>query len=117
MADGYGGVARVLDATPNGETLFMIDSLGKRYEVNRNQVRTPDVSDFEMCRVGMSFDPAKNPEAHCARCSQSASNREQGEKWYRMGWKNYCASCATEYAAEEGYIKDDEINGDLEPML
>jgi hypothetical protein len=115
MADNYGGVARVLDVTPDGETLLMIDSLGKRYEVGRDEVRLPTAGDFEMCRVGMSFDPAKQPEAHCARCHQPASNAEGG-KWYRMGWKNFCPSCATEYAAEEGYLKDDEIHSELESM-
>lgn len=115
MADGYGGVARVLDATQDGEILFMVDSLGKRYEVRRDQIRTPDASDFEMCRVAMSLDPAKQNETHCARCGQS-SRSEDGGKWYRMGWKSFCPSCATAYAAEEGYIKDEEIDSNLESI-
>jgi len=115
MTDNYGGVARVLDVTPDGETLLMIDSLGKRYEVGRAEVRLPQTADFEMCRVGMSFDPAKQPDAHCAHCRQAASNAEDG-KWYRMGWKNFCSSCASDYAAEEGYLKDDEINSELEQV-
>jgi len=121
MADGYGGVARVLE--DNGETLFMIDSLGKRYEVGRAEARIPTASDFEMCRVGMSFDPARQPDAQsqgetplCARCGQAAGKTDGGQKWYRMGWKTFCPSCATEYAAEEGYLKDEEIDHSLESI-
>ena len=47
VADGYGGVARVLDTSSNGNRLFVIDSLGERYEVDRSQIRTPDEADFE----------------------------------------------------------------------
>lgn len=108
VADGYGGVSRVIE--DNGDRLFLIDSLGKRYEVYRNEARTPDESDFEMCRVAMSFDPAKQPEASCGACQRSTKDTGAGEMWYKMGWKTFCESCATEYAANEGYIKDEEID-------
>jgi hypothetical protein len=115
VADGYGGVARVLD--DQGETLFLIDNLGKRYEVSRREVRPPDEHDFELCRVAMSFDPAKKLETRCARCGQSSRRPETGETWYRMGRRAFCRPCSSVYAAEEGYIKDEEISSELEPMV
>jgi hypothetical protein len=27
-----------------------------------------------------------------------------------MGWQSFCEGCATEYAANEGYIKEEEID-------
>jgi hypothetical protein len=115
VADGYGGVARVL--ADQGETLFLIDNLGARYEVSRREVRPPDEHDFELCRVAMSFDPAKKPETRCAQCGQSSRRLETGETWYRMGRQAFCRPCSSAYAAEEGYIKDEEISSELEPMV
>lgn len=112
VADGYGGVARVLDATRSGQRLYVIDSLGERYEVDRRQVRTPDQADFEGVRVAMAFDPAKDGAAQCALCGRPASGPGAGEKWYRMNFKTFCTGCADRYAAQEGYAKEDEI-GDL----
>ncbi|MCB0190376.1 MAG: hypothetical protein KDJ65_00380 [Anaerolineae bacterium] len=108
VADGYGGVSRVLE--DNGDKLFLIDSLGKRYEIYRQGARTPDESDFEMCRVAMSFDPARQPEASCGACRRSTKDTGAGEMWYKMGWQAFCEGCATEYAANEGYIKEEEID-------
>jgi hypothetical protein len=110
VTDGYGGVSRVLDVSRNGDMLFLIDSLGKRYEIYRQEARTPDESDFEMCRVAMSFDPAQPPEANCGTCRRSTKDTGAGEMWYRMGWQSFCEGCATEYAANEGYIKEEEID-------
>lgn len=114
VADGYGGVSRVLE--DNGDTLFLIDSLGKRYEITRHEARTPDESDFELCRVAMSFDPAQQPDARCATCQRSARDSGAGERWYKMGWQAFCESCSTAYAANEGYLKEEEIDADLESL-
>ena len=114
VADGYGGVSRVLDASRDGDKLFLIDSLGQRYEIARNEARTPDESDFELCRVAMSFDPAKQQDTECAKCNRSTAQTGAGEMWYKMGWQAFCESCATEHAAEEGYIKEEEIDANLE---
>jgi hypothetical protein len=111
VADGYGGVSRVLEDT--GDRLFLIDSLGKRYEVYRREARTPDETDFELCRVAMSFDPATKPEASCTTCQRSTKDTGAGEMWYKMGWQSFCESCATEYATNEGYIKEEEIDQDM----
>lgn len=111
VADGYGGVSRVLE--DNGDKLFLIDSLGKRYEIYRQEARTPDESDFEMCRVAMSFDPAKQPEASCGACQRSTKDTGAGEMWYKMGWQAFCEGCATEYAVNEGYIKEEEIDENM----
>jgi hypothetical protein len=115
VADGYGGVSRVIE--DNGDKLFLIDSLGKRYEVYRNEARTPDESDFEMCRVAMPFDPSKQNGASCTTCQRSGKDIEPGEKWYKMSWQTFCSPCATEHAANEGYIKAEEIDTNLEPMV
>lgn len=112
VADGYGGIARVLDVSDN-DTLFMVDSLGQRYEVKQAEIRPPDEQDFEMSRVAMSFDPAKKEETSCAGCGRSSKKSGAGEMWYRMGWKSHCETCAKKYAAEEAYIMEDEV-GDLE---
>jgi hypothetical protein len=114
VADGYGGVARVLEE--DGDRLFMVDSVGTRYEVSRNEVRAPSEQDFELCRVAMSFDPTQHPPAQCATCGRSTSQTGAGEMWYKMAWQTFCESCANQYAANEGYLKDEEVNSDLEPM-
>jgi hypothetical protein len=112
VADGYGGVARVLG--DSGERLLVIDSLGERYEVDRNQVRTPDEADFEGVRVAMAFDPVTRPEDKCAMCARPTSGTGAGEMWYRMNFKTFCESCATQYAAQEAYVKEEEIGDALE---
>jgi hypothetical protein len=114
VADGYGGVSRVLEDT--GDKLFLIDSLGHRYEITRNEARTPDETDFELCRVAMSFDPARQQDTECAKCNRSTAQTGTGEMWYKMGWQAFCESCATEHAAEEGYIKEEEIDANLETL-
>ena len=112
LADGKGGVARVLE--DRSDRLFMIDSLGERYEIYRNETRLPDESDFEICRVAMSFDPAASPEEKCAGCGRSTKNTGAGEMWYKMSWKPFCGSCAARYAASEGYAMEEEIGDTLE---
>jgi len=114
VADGYGGVARVLDASPGGDRLLVIDSLGERYEVDRNQIRTPDEADFEGVRVAMSFDPTTRPGDKCALCNRPTSGTGAGEMWYRMNYKTFCEGCATRYAAQEAYIKEEEIGDTME---
>jgi hypothetical protein len=114
VADGYGGVARVLEASPDGQRLFVMDSLGERYEVDRSQVRTPDEADFEGVRVAMSFDPTTRPAGKCALCGRPTSGTGAGEMWYRMNFKSFCEGCATQYAAQEAYIKEEEIGDALE---
>jgi hypothetical protein len=112
LADGRGGVARVLEE--RGDRLFMIDSLGQRYEINRNETRPADESDFELCRVAMSFDPTRRAESRCARCGRSTRQTGAGEMWYRMSWQTFCESCARRHAAEEGYAFEEEIGDSLE---
>ena len=114
VADGYGGIARVL--ADGGETLFLVDSLGQRYELSRREARTPDESDFELCRVAMSFDPAGAPEASCATCRRSTRQTGAGEMWYKMGWQAFCETCAGEYAVNEGYIMEEDVDDSLEAL-
>lgn len=114
VADGYGGVARVLE--DSGRRLYVIDSLGERYEVDRRQVRTPDEADFEGVRVAMSFDPAQSPPAKCALCGRPTSGTGAGEMWYKMNFKTFCEGCADQYAAQEGYGKEEEI-GDAAELV
>lgn len=112
VADGYGGVARVLEVS--GDKLFVINSLGQRYEINRNQARTPDESDFEGVRVAMAIDPARQPKASCQLCGRSTGESRSDKKWYRMNWQTFCPACAGRYAAEEAYATEDEIGDSLE---
>jgi hypothetical protein len=112
IADGYGGVARVLE--DSGRRLYVIDSLGERYEVERRQVRTPDEADFEGVRVAMAFDPAQKSGASCAGCGRPTSSAGTGEKWYRMSFKNFCGRCAGDYASQEGYGREEEIGDAVE---
>lgn len=116
VADGYGGVARVLEVTPDGQGLFVVDSLGERYEVARHQIRTPDEADFEGVRAAMSFDPTTQPEGQCTLCGRPTSGTGAGEMWYRMNFKTFCEGCATQYAAQEAYIMEDEIGDAPEPV-
>lgn len=97
-----------------GERLFMIDSLGQRYEIDRRETRVPDESDFELCRVAMSFDPTTQAESRCKNCGRSTRQTGAGEMWYRMGWQTFCESCARRYAVEEGYAFEEEIGNSLE---
>lgn len=112
LADGRGGVARVLEE--RGERLFMIDSLGQRYEIDRRETRVPDESDFELCRVAMSFDPTTQAERRCQSCGRSTRQTGAGEMWYRMGWQTFCETCARRHAVEEGYAFEEEIGDSLE---
>lgn len=114
VADNSGGLARVLD--DQGELLLLVDSLGRRYEVARAEIRPPEERDFELMRVAQSIDPRTRPGDTCARCSRPAREAEPGSTWYRMARQSFCPTCATAYAAEEAYLKDDEINAELEPM-
>lgn len=107
IADGYGGLARVID--DQGPTLLACDHLGQRYEVDRRQARWPDEQDYELCRVAMPFDPARQPEAHCASCRRSTRHSGAGEPWFKMGWQTFCEGCAQRYAAQEAYIMEDEV--------
>lgn len=112
VADGRGGIARVLE--DRGERLFLIDSLGERYELDRRETRLPDESDFELCRVAMSFDPTTRAESRCGRCRRSTRHTGAGEMWYRMSWQTFCESCARRYAVEEGYAFEEEVGDSLE---
>lgn len=112
VADGRGGIARVLEE--RGSRLFLIDSLGERYEIDRRETRLPNESDFELCRVAMSFDPTTQAESRCARCRRSTRQTGAGEMWYRMGWQTFCETCARRHAAEEGYAFEEEVGDSLE---
>jgi hypothetical protein len=112
VADGYGGVARVLE--DGGEKLFVINSLGERYEVPRHQTRTPDEADFEGVRIAMPMDPARNPKSSCGLCGRSAGAAGSGEKWCKMNWQAFCPACSSEYAAREAYGWEEEIGDAVE---
>ena len=62
----------------------------------------------------MSFDPTTRPEDRCALCNRPTTGTGAGEMWYRMNFKTFCESCATQYAAQEAYIKEEEIGDALE---
>lgn len=112
VADKHGGVARVLE--DRGEVLFLVDSLGQRYEVYRDEVRPPQEGDFELLRIARTVDPQKEAMT-CARCGRGSSRAGAGEAWYRMNRRAFCGQCGPVYAAEEAYMLDSEI-GQEEPV-
>ena len=116
IADPYGGVARVLEDSRESRTVFVIDSLGQRYEINRAEAREPRENDFRLGRIAMPFDPAGEENGACSQCEQSTSMAAQDESWYRMDFKPFCPSCAGQYAEQEAYLMPDEINSELETM-
>lgn len=115
VADGYGGLARVIE--DNGDMLFLVDSTGTRYELPRHQTRTPDEFDFTVNRVARPFEPAAAPDDACARCGHSAGQAKAGETWHKMDRRSFCGHCASDYAGAEGYCLADEINTDQEPII
>ncbi|MCP4684728.1 MAG: hypothetical protein GY867_04690, partial [bacterium] len=105
MADDYGGIVRVIE--DKGDTLVLLNSLGKRYETSRSRLRLPNSSDFEGSGVAQSFDPASRPEKRCGRCR--GSSRRLGGKWYMMKWQPFCQGCAKETARKKDYILEDQV--------
>ncbi len=105
MADDYGGIVRIIE--DKGDTLVLLNSLGKRYETSHSRLRVPTWSDFEGSGVAESFDPASRAEKRCGRCG--GSSRHLGGKWYRMSWKSFCQGCAKKYAREKDYILEDQV--------
>jgi len=102
----YGGVARVIQ--DNGSTLLLMDQMGGRHEVRRDEVRLPEPGDYESSRVAMAFDPAGETETTCPDCGIS-SWQTAGEMWYKAGWKARCANCTKSFAMNAGYFLEEEV--------
>jgi hypothetical protein len=105
-ARAYGGVCRVIQ--DDGATLLLMDQMGGRHEVQRNEIRLPEPGDYESSRVAMAFDPASEPETKCPDCGIS-SRQTAGERWYRAGWKARCATCTRSFAMNNGYFLEEEV--------
>lgn len=101
VADNVGGVARVL--ADQGDRLFVADSYGQRYEINRSEVRQPGETDFRLGRIAMPLEPAHNTTATCRRCGAAAAESIGQGTWYRMDYQPFCPACAGTYAEQEGY--------------
>ena len=102
----YGGVSRVIK--DGGDTLLLMDQMGGRHEVRRDEVRLPGPGDYESSRVAMAFDPAGEPETTCPDCGIS-SRHTAGQMWYKAGWKARCAGCTKEFAMNAGYFLEEEV--------
>jgi hypothetical protein len=102
----YGGVSRVIK--DSGSTLLLMDQMGGRHEVRRDEIRLPEPGDYENSRVAMAFDPASEPETTCPDCGVS-SRQTAGERWYRAGWKARCATCTRSFAMNNGYFLEEEV--------
>jgi hypothetical protein len=102
----YGGVCRVIK--DGGDTLLLMDQMGGRHEVRRDEIRLPTPGDYESSRVAMAFDPASEPEMKCPDCGIS-SHQAAGERWYKAGWKARCASCSSSFAMNNGYFLEEEV--------
>lgn len=109
----YGGISRVI--SDERDILFLIDSVGQRYEVSRNQARKATELDFRNSRIAMPVDPNQEPHLNCATCQRPPRSvtGEHREVWYKMAGKTFCGACADEYALEEDYMMPEEINIDL----
>jgi hypothetical protein len=101
VADNVGGVARVL--ADQGDRLFVADSYGQRYEINRSEVRPPGETDFRLGRIAMPLEPAHNTAATCRRCGAAAAESIGQGAWYRMDYQTFCPGCAGAFAEQEGY--------------
>ncbi len=108
VADKFGGISRVLGE--EGNKLFLIDSVGTRYEVYRDEVRPPESRDFELVRVAQPLEPAQ--DLTCSRCGQTADKRGD-QSWWRMNRRTFCPVCGDKYAAAESYLKPAEINEEM----
>ncbi len=111
MVDPKGGIARVLE--DNGDTLFMLDSMGQRYEIRRDQVRPPTPEDYRISRVAPSFEPAKKSETQCARCGRLSHSEGDNRRWYRMDEKSFCSGCAYDYSIEQDYCLEEDISSEV----
>ncbi len=93
--------ARVL--ADQGDRLFVADSYGQRYEINRSEVRVPEETDFRLGRIAMPLDPAHHTTATCRRCGAAAAESIGQGSWYRMDYLTFCPTCAGAFAEQEGY--------------
>ena len=113
----YGGISRVI--SDEGDSLFLVDSVGERYEVSRNQARRATELDFRSYRIAMPIDPSREPHLNCTTCHRSPGPvaEKQGGAWYKMTGQTFCGACAFDYALEEDYMMPEEINTDMPSML
>jgi hypothetical protein len=102
----YGGVCRVIQ--DDHDSLLLMDQMGGRHEVRRDEIRLPEPGDYESSRVAMAFDPASEPETKCPDCGIS-SRQTAGEMWYKAGWKARCATCTRSFAMNNGYFLEEEV--------
>jgi len=110
VADKFGGISRVL--AEEGDRLFLVDSIGARYEVYRDEVRPPEARDFELVRVAQPLAPTGEQPLTCSQCGRDAE-KKRGESWWRMNRRIFCPACGEAYAAAESYLKPDEITDEL----
>ena len=92
----------------NNDILLLMDQMGGRHEVRRDEIRLPTPGDYESSRVAMAFDPAREPEVKCPDCGIS-SHQAAGERWYKAGWKARCKSCTRTFAMNNGYFLEEEV--------
>ncbi len=104
IADPMGGISRVL--VDKEDVLFVVDNLGTRYEIYRDQVWAPRYEDFSMVRVAQPINTAKTTTKHCSGCQTNSANTPANHAWYRMDYKSFCPSCAPTYAGQEGWFMD-----------
>ncbi|MFN8459281.1 MAG: hypothetical protein U0401_32290 [Anaerolineae bacterium] len=109
----YGGISRVI--SDEGDILFLVDSVGQRYEVSRDQARKATELDFRSSRIAMPVDPGQEAHPNCANCQRSpgAVTEEYKQTWYKMAGKTFCGTCVGDYALAEDYMMPEEINTDL----
>jgi len=110
MADRYGGIGRVIGE--DKDTLLMIDTLGERYEIDRDAVWEPSEADYNLVRVAQRIDPARRPGETCSNCDRPTGAAAPGEVWYRMKLKSFCPACARVYAQEQAFELEENVGGE-----
>lgn len=101
------GILRVMK--DEGSTLFVIDSTGTRYVIDRTDATIPTPADFETLRVAVPLEPSKLGEQSCSDCGAKAKEVKGETRWYMMGWKPYCSSCGPRFANAEDYELPENI--------
>jgi len=110
IADNIGGLARVLE--DRGETLFVADSYGRRYEIGRDEVRQPAQADFRLARIAQPLAAQELKGRSCRQCGAPASGAGPGARWYRMDYRDFCPACAGEYAGREGFEMPETVGSE-----
>jgi hypothetical protein len=87
----------------------MVDTLGERYEIDRDAVREPTEADYNLVRIAQRVDPTRRSGETCSNCERPTGAAARGEVWYRMKLKTFCPACAPVYAQEQAFELEEHV--------